>query len=146
MRSIFLILAIVAFVLPGFAHAQTFKTPVRGSELRANLMDVLRLHVEADLGAPVEFVVDQLRVSGDVAFANVMPQRPGGGRIDLMQTPLVARFGSDEGIDGVGTQALYRREGTQWVVLHYVVGATDVWWDNPALCPEFAAVIPETCQ
>ncbi len=131
--------------IPLAAAAQTYNTPARGTELRAALMDALRPLVEADLGPQVEFVVDQLRVAGDVAFANVMPQRPGGEPIDLPATPMVLRFGSDQGIEGVGTQALYRREGSQWVVLHMAIGATDVWWANAALCPEFAEVIPEVC-
>ena len=123
--------------LPGTAMAQAFKTPAKGSELRADLMDALRPLVAKELGQPIEFVVESLRVSGNAAFANVMPQRPGGGTI-LNQN-------GDEGFDGVHTQALYLREGNQWVVMHMVIGATDAWWADPALCPEFSLVIPEVC-
>jgi hypothetical protein len=129
----------------GMASAQVFKEPERGSALRTDLMDALRPLVEQQLGPPVEFVVEQLRVAGGVAFANVNPQRPGGGRIDLATTPIAIAAGGDWGFEGVGTQALYRREGSQWVVAHMAVGATDVWWANPELCPEFGAVIPEVC-
>ena len=50
---------------------------------RAALMDALRPKVEWALGAPVQFVVYDLRRQGDLAFASVYPQRPGGADIDL---------------------------------------------------------------
>jgi len=49
-------------------------------------MDAIRPHIEWDLGAPIEFAIAQLRVSGDVAYASVVPQRTGGGIIDLFST------------------------------------------------------------
>ena len=124
-------------LFPGIAMAQAFKTPARGSELRANLMDALRPLVAKELGQPIEFVVETLRVSGNTAFADVMPQRPGGG--------VILNPNGDEGFDGVHTEALYLREGNQWVVMHMAIGATDVWWADPALCREFSAVSPEVC-
>ena len=63
----------------------------RGTALRAALMDAVRPHVEWRLGAPVQFVVRDLRVAGDVGFASLWPQRPGGAQIDLYQTPGYAR-------------------------------------------------------
>ena len=61
--------------------------PARGSDDRSALMDAIRPHIEWDLGAPIEFAIAQLRVSGDVAYASVVPQRTGGGIIDLYSTP-----------------------------------------------------------
>ena len=124
-------------LFPGIVMAQAFKTPARSSELRANLLDALRPLVAKELGQPIEFVVETLRVSGNAAFADVMPQRPGGG--------VILNPNGDEGFDGVHTEALYLREGNQWVVMHMAIGATDVWWADPALCREFSAVIPEVC-
>jgi glucose/arabinose dehydrogenase len=40
------------------------------------MMDAIRPHVEFLLGAPVEFVIDDLRVVGKMGFARVSPQRP----------------------------------------------------------------------
>ena len=61
-------------------------TPPRGSPLRAAILDGLRPMVEAEVGSPVEFVVIDLRVIGEWAFAYVTPQRPGGGEIFYVYT------------------------------------------------------------
>ena len=37
-------------------------------------MDAIRPHVEWQLGQPIQFVVGDLRVSGDVAFGVLNPQ------------------------------------------------------------------------
>lgn len=67
--------------------AAAWEVPARGSALRSDLMDAARPHAEWMLGAPVEFVVTELRVSGDLALAMLVPQRPGGGAIDVLRTP-----------------------------------------------------------
>ena len=36
--------------------------------------------VEAEVGKPVEFVVNEMRVLGEWAFVIATPQRPGGGK------------------------------------------------------------------
>lgn len=53
-----------------------------GSPDRAAIMDALRPTAEREYGAPVEFIVLELRRSESVAFASVQPQRPGGGGIN----------------------------------------------------------------
>lgn len=138
-------MAIWAFVIacgPAFA----WQEPARGSSDRAELMDALRPDAEDILGAPIEFVIDQLRVEGDVALAVVLPQRPGGGVIDIYDTPMVQRDGVDpEYMDGTRIDALLQRSGQGWVVVDWAVGATDVWWANPDFCETFSGVIPEVC-
>lgn len=130
----------------GAAQAQSWQEPPRGSATRVDLMNAIRPHIEWALGAPVEFVVRDLRVSRDVAFAALVPQRPGGGRIDPAQTPAAARGQLLAGeMDGVATQVLYLRSGTVWVALHWAIGATDVWYADPVLCLRFRPVIPEVC-
>jgi len=148
MKSIGRIVAALAIALIAVpAEAQNYYEPARGTQLRADLMDALRPHVEWSLGSPVEFVIRDLRVSGDVAFAQVMPQRPGGGEIDLATTPMVLRDGVSIGfIDGVWTQALYVRSGRQWVAVHHAIGATDVWYAWSGYCEIWAVVIPEVCR
>ncbi|MEZ5911786.1 MAG: hypothetical protein R3D84_05770 [Paracoccaceae bacterium] len=82
-----LILALTAaLTLAGAAAAQYYE-PARGTAERAALMDTLRPLAIGYLGAPVEFVVQDPRVSGDLAMAFVMAQRPGGGQIDMAATP-----------------------------------------------------------
>lgn len=120
--------------------------PARGSADRAKLMDALRPLAEWSLDAPIEFVVDDLRMQGDVAFAMVSPQRPGGKQIDLYKTPMVLRDGQDpQYMDGARIDALLQRSGNTWVAVHWAIGASDVWWADPAFCPEYGAVIPEVC-
>lgn len=125
----------------------TYITPQRGDPDRAQLMDALRPHAEWMLGAPVEFVIIDLRVAGDVAFASVVAQRPGGGEISLYETPAYERGSMDpEMSDGSTLQALYMRSGATWVAVHHAIGATDVWYAWDGFCPIWSAVLPETCR
>ncbi|KMK68327.1 hypothetical protein [Puniceibacterium sp. IMCC21224] len=127
--------------------ALAWTEPARGTDLRADLMDALRPHAEWQLGAPLVFVVHDLRVDGDVGFASMSAVRPGGAEIDLRRTPAYARGMLDpEYMDGASFQVLYRRSGRVWVAEHWVLGATDVWWSDPAFCPTWRAVIAEVCR
>lgn len=121
--------------------------PARGTAERKALMDALRPHAWWNLGEPVQFVIKDLRVSGDRAFAWVEPQRPGGIAIDPFQTPAAQRdeyFTED--LDGLGMQALYWKSGEQWVVLEKSIGATEAWWAGWPYCDDWFAVIPEYCS
>lgn len=134
----------LAMVLAGPAFG--WQVPARGTALRAALMDAARPHAEWDLGPPVEFVVDQLRVAGNVAFAALRPQRPGGGQIDLRMTPLVYRDGNDpQYMDGTHMEVLYQRTAAGWVAVAWQIGSTDVWYATPEICARFRPVIPEIC-
>ena len=137
-------LILVMALMPVMARA--WEEPQRGTETRSALMDALRPHAEWMLGPPVEFVVHSLRHSGDVAFASVHAQRPGGGAINVATSPGAARgYLHPEHMDGTSLQALYRKSGKTWVAVHWAIGATDVWYADPAFCPEYRAVIPEVC-
>ena len=118
------------------APAAAWETPARGSTLRADLMDALRPLAEWQYGAPVEFVVDNLRVSGNAAFADVQAQRPGGVPIE--------RLDSDTGLPNLG--ALIQRSGRMWVPVHIAFEPTDVWYASSGFCPVWAAVLPEICD
>jgi len=134
-------------MLAGPLSAQGWYEPQRGTPLRSALMDALRPHAEWVLGAPVEFVVYDLRVRGDLAFASVYPQRPGGGEISPYNTPGAARgelYPDD--MDGVGMQALYVKSGQTWVAVHWAMGATDVWYAYGPICAIWRPVIPEACR
>lgn len=124
-----------------------YEEPARGTQLRRDLMDAMRPIGEWNLGAPVQFVVHELRVSGDVAFASVSMQRPGGQQIDISRTPLVLRDGQDpDFIDGSTFQALFKRSGNMWVPVRHATGATDVWYAWQEYCPTWGAVLPEACR
>ena len=139
-------MAIILYLLwAGIAAA--WEEPARGTALRATLMDAVRPHVEWLLGAPVEFVVSDLRVSGDIAFFSGMAQRPGGGVIDVADTP-AARWGQldPEVGDGATVQALYRLSGETWVAVHVGVSSTERWYSWEPICREYRVVIPEACE
>ncbi len=133
-------------VLAGSVAAQGWVTPERGSATRAQLMDAIRPHAEWMLGAPVEFVVNDLRLLGDHAFAMLVAQRPGGGTIDVLKTPMVARGEFDPYLaDTPHIEVLYVKSGDTWVALHWAIGATDVWYAWEPICAPFRALIPEVC-
>ena len=136
---------IAALALPSAAFSWT--EPARGTDLRADLMDAVRPLAEWDLGAPVAFVVWDLRAEGNAAFASLMARRPGGAGIIMEQTPAAMRGEIDASVgDGATIQVLLRREGRMWVAVHYGIGATDVWYDHPDFCPLWSEVIPEICD
>ena len=109
-------------------------------------MDAMRPHVEWVLGAPVQFVVDDLRMAGNVGYAALSPQRPGGKQIDIRRTPGFARGQLEpDFMDGTYLHVLYRKSGRVWVAVHWSMGATDVWFAAPEYCAIWRAVIPEFC-
>ena len=68
------ILAAIALAIAPLS-ANAWEEPARGTALRGNLMDAVRPHAEWVLGAPVIFVVNDLRVSGDVGVSGA-PSAP----------------------------------------------------------------------
>ena len=64
---------LLALLLILATPALAWDTPARGTQLRSDLMNAIRPAVEADLGAPVIFVVQDLRYAGNVAFAALDP-------------------------------------------------------------------------
>jgi len=134
----------LAAMVPAMALAWT--EPARGSKDRASMLDAIRPMAEWRLGAPVEFVVDTLRVAGDHGFAVLYPQRPGGIAIDLGQSPLAIRDGwfVDE-MDGARIDVLFRRSGGQWVAVLYEIGATDAWYVWEPICAEWWSVLSDRC-
>ena len=144
------IAAIAALLLLGplsfGAGAQPYSEPARGTPERADLLDAIRPLAEWALDPPIEFVVRQLRISGDVAFVNVTAQRPGGAGIDVATSPLVLRDGEPPDlVDGPHLQALLQRSGRMWVAVQHAVGATDVWYSADELCAIWQSVLPEFC-
>jgi hypothetical protein len=106
-------MALIALALASPALAQPIRTPANGSAERAAMMNLIRPYVERDFGAPVEFVVRSLNVSGNYALALLDAQRPGGGRIEVERTPLAAeRYRSgmvDHIVDCCHAEAILQR-------------------------------------
>jgi len=142
------VLAIAVMAGAGTGLAQDWNEPARGSQLRRDLLDALRPIAEWNLGAPVEFRVTTLRVKGDHAFAMVTAQRPGGGVIDLAQTPIVKRGEFDPELADVGAsiEAFWIKSGNMWSVVEYGIGSTDPWFQGAPFCDEFGTLIPEYCR
>ena len=140
--------ALAAMLSPVAAAAKgaaPVHTPAKGSAERDAILDAIRPRVVRDLGAPVEFVVRTLRVSGNHAFAGLEPQRPGGRRIDPRGTPLGRQLLRDEGsldlFDCCHIEVLLLRTRGVWRVSEIGIGATDVWYEElcsrrpRGLCP-----------
>ncbi len=126
-----LLLALLGAGTMGVFAGET-RTPPPGSAERKEIMDALRIPAEKDLGQPVAFVVGQLRVSGSWAFARVEPQRPDGSKIDYSKTRYAEA--QREGMFDAGGEALLRRRGGEWEVVHWRFGGTDteiqVWQEK----------------
>jgi hypothetical protein len=142
LRTLFATTLFLAHLAPALA----WETPARGSVDRRGLMDAMRPHAEARFGAPVEFVMQEARVAGDVALVRLEPQRPGGGEIDVLRTPFVRTNEYDRDfMDGIRLDAFLQKSGQTWVVMDMSVGATDAWYLSPQYCDVYAAVLPEVC-
>jgi hypothetical protein len=144
------LLGLIAFFvfsnLNSFAHADSYFEPKRGTTLRSSLMDAIRPHIEWELGQPIEFIVNELRASGNYALAFLSPQRPGGIKIDIFKTPGFQRGSLDPNyMDSTAVVVLYEKKRETWVAVHHSIGATDVWFSEPELCSQYQPVIPEFC-
>lgn len=140
------VLILITLLLPCHAGAQSWYEPARGSAERTALIDALRPFAEFVVGSPVEFVINSLRVSGDVAFISATAQRPGGAPINPIGTPAERRGAHDPVAGNLDRyHALYVKSFGVWQVKHRSYDAGDVWWSDPALCIRFAPVTPEAC-
>ena len=134
----------------GSAHcvaAQTYREAARGSDTRQEILDAIRPQAEWNFGPPVEFVVGEIRVAGNVAFATVRAQRPGGAQIDIFTTPAVERGQLDpQAGNGPTMEVLLQKSGRVWVGVHYGINSSEGWWYDPVYCPIWSAVLPEICK
>ncbi len=117
MRKFLIAAAVLAFSATTVLAA-AFSSPGAGTPQRKAILDALRPRIERDLGVPVQFVVEEIRVGGGWAFVRVTPQRKGGGAIR----------NRDPEADGVHTEAFLQLSGGRWTVKDYGIGSTDVWW------------------
>jgi hypothetical protein len=129
------------------AAAQDYTTPERGSDDRRDILNAMRPLAAWAFDPPIEFIVTDIRISGDVAYASVLAQRPGGEAIDISQSPIVQRDEEPiELIDGPVVGALLQKSGEAWVPVHHAVGPTDVWQSWTGYCEVWGPVLPEYCE
>ncbi len=102
-------------------------TPPAGSVERVELMNALRNTVRGELGGEAVFVVNELRSNGQWAFAVLEPQWRDGSQIRMERTPIY-RSNPDFPLDGLRTEAIWKKEGNRWRVYQHSIGSTDVWW------------------
>lgn len=103
-------------------------TPPPGSPERVDLMNALRNAVRNDIGGDPVFVVRDLRSNGEWAFGILEPTWSDGRRIVKEHTPLYRNSSDRAGLDGLRTEAIWRKERGRWQVQAHNIGATDVWW------------------
>lgn len=132
----------IAIGCASIAQAEPFEPP-RGSELRRELLDTIRPLAEYDLGAPVEFFVYEIMVDGDIAFARMLAQRPGGVELDMTDTPMVRwRYAEPYNFDGPRFEVFYIRTETRWQITDFGMGSTDVWWSGYR-CETFGSLLQD---
>ena len=103
-------------------------TPPAGSAQRRAILDAVRPRVEAEIGPPVVFNVSVLRVSGNWAFVQATPKRPGSVDVDWKKTKFREAFEKDFMTDIV--MGLLRYDDSKWTLVEYVLGPTDVFWES----------------
>lgn len=115
----------VALLAPATAFAQV-ETPAQGSPERTAILDAVRGRTVGELGGPIEFVVNDIRVLGEWAFVDLHPQRPGG--VSIFYTYTRYQAGWDAGALDENVVALLRETPVGWLVYEYDFGSTDVPW------------------
>ena len=127
MKTLILALALLGVAATGQAQTRV-ETPKPGTPLRKAILDALRVPVQEDLGQPVQFKIDVLRVQNGWAFVRGIPQRTDGGAIDYSGTGY--QISIDEGAFDDGFCALLEKQGRTWTVVVYSIGSTGVVWDT----------------
>ncbi|MEM1299203.1 MAG: hypothetical protein AAGH68_07960 [Pseudomonadota bacterium] len=107
-----LVAAVLMTPLPGLAGPAY--EPKRGTAERKQLMNAARPFAEENLGKPVQFVVETLRVDGRVGYAFLTAQRPGGKAINMRDTPFSRKFGYDPNTYP-GMAVTFSKTGGRWV-------------------------------
>src|SRR5262245_4391306 len=118
MKYAMVTLVLLLATIPVLAQT-TVETPQPGSAMRKAILDALREPVEDDLGQPVKFKVDVLRVQNGWAFVRGVPQRPDGGAIDYSTTGFKEEWA--QGAFDDGYCALLWKDGKVWRVIAYAI-------------------------
>ena len=117
------LLAAVIWLLPAQAEE-----PPRGSALRSQILDALRLRVETDLKLPVRFKINRINAEGPWAFVSATPLGSKTETFDWSKTPYAKDMAGDFMSDVI--LALLRNDGNGWRITEYALGPTDVAWEE----------------
>lgn len=126
MRGVSKLMALCGLLLSFAAAAAGVTTPAVGTPERTAVLDAARAPIEAEVGVPIRFVVEHLRVGDRWAFVSGQPVQRDGKPIDYSSTPYAEPIA--DGMFDDGAVVLLRHEGHAWTVVTHVVGATDVPW------------------
>jgi hypothetical protein len=121
MRHLFLLSLFVYSAL--WAQEQAY-TPKVGSPERKAILGALRSAVRSELKKPVVFRVDHLKVQGGWAFMRGMPRQPSGKPMNYQGTPYYEAI--TQGMFDDWICALLQKQGGEWRLVTYAIGATDV--------------------
>lgn len=111
-------------LLANYAYAQEIIEPKRGTALRKDLLDTVRVKVEQDVQSKVLFKVETLRTEGNWAFLSVVPVTPSLTEIDYTKTKFAQQFAQGM-FDNIVLALLHKKDGGRWQIIEYSIGATD---------------------
>lgn len=117
----------ILFCISLWAETQAY-TPPAGSPERKAIMNALRGGVQTEFKQAVIFEVEHLKVNRGWAFLRGIPRQPSGRPINYAGTPYQQRI--KEGMFDDWIAALLRKSGEKWQVEIYVVGYTDVPYEE----------------
>jgi len=124
-------------------NSQEAHEPRRGSSDRAAILDAVRPEAATYVGSPIEFVVGELTVAGDRAYASLRARRPGGVEINLKDTPWGRGPNYDPVDDYPGILALLRRRSGQWSVAELKFSWNEPPFADSKHCREWQTVLPK---
>ncbi len=125
--KVLLSLLLLGLPFPGSGQLRDLSRPQAAPERKA-VLDGLRKAIQKEVGVPVSFVVEVLRVDGSWAFFRGRTRNAAGGAINWSAVPAYRDAARAGLFDGDGTAALLHRKGAGWVVAAQAIGPTDVAW------------------
>lgn len=127
MRRRLLLGAVIAALVPA-TMSGLMASPYAKPEVRRAVLDAARAPVEKELNQPVRFIVEQLGEATGWAFLRARMITPEGKPISYAGT----RFAEAAANGGKSTSyvALLRRDSGTWKVTTYLIGPTDVAWQE----------------
>ncbi|WP_426702932.1 hypothetical protein ACPPVV_08030 [Rhodanobacter sp. Col0626] len=127
MRPILLATLVIATL--GQVHAQALlQTPSVQSPERRDVLDAARTKVQSQLGKPVRFKVEQLRLADSWAYLHATMQDAQGQAVSYTGTRY--EEADRHGLKSAKYDALLRRVHGRWTVKVDSIGATDVPWTS----------------
>lgn len=125
-RTSNLVALVCGCLLASAALAAGIGTPAVGTPERTAVLDAARAPIEAEVGVPIKFVIEHLRVGDSWAFVSGQPVQRDGKAVDYSSTPYAEAIA--EGMFDDGAVVLLQRSGETWTAVTHVIGATDVPW------------------